>query len=152
MEKLIFDDGVIRLNVNGNGILAFNPSDFNIYDRLMKFANEVVEMEKEYQTAVNENDSEIDVADKELSRATKIDAKVKERLNMVFGGDNDFFTIFNGVNIMAFGSNGERVITNFLHAITPYIEKGLANHTKGEVQAAKANREQRRAAQKKAKA
>lgn len=152
MKKLIFDDGIIQLDVNGNGILSFNPSDFNLYDRLMSFAKEVVEIEKEYQLVVDNNDSEIDVIGKELNRAACIDAKVKEKLNAVFGGDNDFFKIFNGVNIMAFGANGERVITNFLSAITPFIEKGVSSYTVKEVEAAKANREQRRAAQRKANA
>jgi hypothetical protein len=152
MEKLIFDDGVIRLNVNGNGILAFNPSDFNLYERFYSFSDEVLKIEKEYaEIEDSQDDSDMERLGKGLNRMAEIDAKVKEKLNHVFGGENDFSKIFGGINLMSFGINGERIITNFLNAITPYIERGVANYTGKEVEAVKANREQRRAAQRKAK-
>lgn len=157
MTKLTFDDGRVRLDVNGNGTLVFNPSDFNVYERFCALIKELPELEKQYATEVELPDevtqdaqaAELELVGRELTRAKEIDALVKSKLAHVFGPENDFDKLFGGVNLMAFGSNGERVITNFLNAISPYIEKGLAGHTKGEVQAAKANREQRRAAQRK---
>ena len=31
MEKLSFDTGIREYDVNGNGVLRFNPSDPNVY-------------------------------------------------------------------------------------------------------------------------
>lgn len=153
MENLVFDDGIIRLNVNGNGILSFNPSDFNLYKRFFAFSGEVLEIEKEYAKAELEEEvkNETEFVQRSISKAAELDVKVKEKLNSVFGLDNDFNKIFGGVNLMSFGSNGERVLTNFLNAITPFIEKGVNKYADDEVAEAKANREQRRATQKKAK-
>ena len=157
MTKLTFDDGRVRLDINGNGTLVFNPSDFNVYERFYALLKELPELEKQYASEVETPDEStqddqaaaVELAGRELIRAKEIDALIKSKLSHVFGAENNFDKLFGGVNIMAFGSNGERVITNFLNAMLPYIEKGLAKHTGAEVSTARANREQRRAAQKK---
>lgn len=157
MAKLTFDDGRVRLDVNGNGTLVFNPSDFNVYERFYALVRELPELEKRYASEVERTDESVrdpqaaavELVGRELIRAKEIDGLVKSRLSHAFGAENDFETLLGGVNIMAFGSNGERIITNFMNAILPYIENGLAKHTGDEVRAALANREQRRAAQKK---
>lgn len=157
MQKLTFDDGRVRLDINGNGTLVFNPSDFNVYERLYALIHELPELEKQYAADVeipdegtqNGHDVAVELAGRELIRAKEIDSLIKSKLSDVFGNENDFDKLLGGVNIMAFGSNGERIITNFLNAVLPYVENGLAKHTGKEVAAARANREQRRAAQKK---
>lgn len=152
-KKLFFDDGLVRLDINGNGVLVFNPSDFNVYERFYALAKELPELEKKYVAEVEdlpegtESEQAFELAGKELIRAKEIDAEVKAKLSAVFGANNDFDQLLGGVNIMAFGSNGERIISNLLHALTPYIEDGIKKHTSSEVSAAKLNREQRRAAQ-----
>lgn len=152
-QKLFVDDGLIRLDINGNGILAFNPSDFNVYERFYALTTELAELEKKYIADVEELPEGTDqrlavvVAGRELSKAREIDREVKAKLSAAFGGNNDFDQLLGGVNVMAYGSNGERIITNLLNAIVPYIEEGVKKHTQTEVEEAKRNREARRAAQ-----
>ena len=152
-KKLVFDDGLVRLDINGNGILTFNPSDFNVYERFYALSKELPELEKKYAAEVESmpenmgSEQVVELAGRELIRAKEIDAEVKAKLSAVFGAGNDFDKLLGGVNIMAFGTNGERIISNFLSALQPYIEEGVKKHTDDEVAAAKGNREQRRAAQ-----
>lgn len=153
-QKLIFDDGLVRLDINGNGTLKFNPSDFNVYERFYALSEELPEIEKKYAAEVEaipegtEEEQEKALVGRELVRAKAIDAEVKAKLSAAFGEGNDFDQLLGGVNVMAFGSNGERIITNLLNALLPYIEDGIKKHTDSEVAAAKLNREQRRAIQK----
>lgn len=156
-QKLQFDDGLLRLDINGNGLLTFNPSDFNIYQRFFQLAKELPELEKKYISEIEEastgddpDDTKIfELAGRELERAKEIDAGIKRRLGDVFGPGNDFDALLGGVNVMALGSNGERVITNLLNALAPYIETGVNGHVESAASAAKANRAQRRAMQRK---
>lgn len=155
MQKLVIDDGLVRLDINGNGVLKFNPSDFNVYERFYALTKELPEIEKKYAAEVENIPDDItdeqatELTGRELERAKAIDAEVKARLSAAFGPGNDFDQLLGGVNVMAFGSNGERIITNLLNALLPYIENGVKQHTSNEVEAAKLNREQRRAALKK---
>ena len=50
---------------------------------------------------------------------------MKDILAWVFGADNDFDRILGG-NVLAVGTNGERIITNFIAALQPVIEAGAA--------------------------
>lgn len=76
--------------------------------------------------------------------------EMKDLLGWVFGTHNDFEAIFCGVNIMGVAGNGERVITNFIHAVKPILESGARKCAKQQVNSAvgkaKMNRAQRRAA------
>lgn len=156
-EKLIFDDGILRLDVNGNGLLCFNPSDFNVYQRFCALVKELPKLEEQYRTEVEQIPEDaaeceiIELAGRELDRAKEIDAAIKQKLSGVFGANNDFDQLLSGVNLMAFGSNGERIITNLLNALTPYLEEGVKKHMKDAaadaVEEAKLNRAQRRAKQ-----
>lgn len=147
--KLNLDDGVISLNINDNGVLCFNPSDFNLYNRFVALVQELPEIEARYLRAQGEdvgaNDDQIANARRELGRADEIDSELKKRLGDVFGGA-DFDKLLGGINCMACGSNGEMVITNLLNAIKPYLEDGVKRHAERVAEQAKRNREQRRAA------
>lgn len=153
-EKLVIDDGLVRLDINGNGVLKFNPSDFNVYERFFTLSKELPEIEKKYAAEVEripESAGEDDVkalVGRELTKAKEIDAEVKAKLSAVFGPGNDFDALLGGVNIMAYGSNGERIITNLLNALVPYVESGIKKYANNEVSAAHLNREKRREAQK----
>ena len=152
-QKLQFDDGLLRLDVNGNGLLTFNPSDFNVYQRFFQLARELPELEKRYVAEVGISAGEpggegsFELAGRELDRARELDREVKDRLGAVFGPGNDFDTLLGGVNVMAVGNNGQRVITNLLNALAPYIEEGAERHMRDAAQEARLNREQRRATQ-----
>lgn len=83
------------------------------------------------------------------------DVKIKSLLSEVFGPENDFDRILGGVNLAAAATNGERVVTNLLAALTPIIEagakRGIEDKASSAVAKAAANRAQRRAAAKAAK-
>lgn len=155
-KKLALDDGIIELEINSNGILRFNPSDFNLYQRFCAFAKAIPEIEKQYRAAIEaspEGGGDGDVvafAKAKLDRVKEIDDKIKARLSAVFGGGNDFDILLGGVSLMACGQNGQFVITNLLKALTPYLEEGARKHlgdAAGEAVAqAEKNRAQRRAA------
>ena len=149
-KTLQFDDGLLRLDINGNGILTFNPSDFNVYQRFFGLLKELPELEKRYAAEVEQPGSEDDsfaLAGRELDRARELDREIKDKLGAAFGPGNDFDALLGGVNLMAVGNNGQRVITNLLNALAPYIENGVNDHVTSAASAAKANRAQRRAMQ-----
>ena len=153
MKTLQFDDGLLRLEVNGNGLLTFNPSDFNVYQRFFRLLKELPQLEQRYVAEVEQSaggpgeEGSLELAGRELDRARDMDREIKEKLSGVFGPGNDFDALLGGVNVMAVGNNGERVITNLLNALAPYIEEGAERHRQDAAREARLNREQRRANQ-----
>lgn len=147
MEKLIFDNGIKEYEVNGSGVLRFNPGDPNVYARFMEATDRIQTVEKDM-----ENQGK-DLAESDgagvLKLLTEADRQIKEILGWVFGKGNDFDEILGGVNLMAVAINGERVITNLLNSLLPIIEQGASDCAKQQigdaVQQAKQNRAQRRA-------
>lgn len=151
-EQLRLDDGVLELEINGNGVLRFNPSDPNVYRRFLAVARGLPELEARYARELEEQEKQGDgqtEAEETLKRMQAFDADVKERLSEVFGRENNFDDLLGGVNLMAVGNNGERVVTNLLNALAPYLERGLERYRQGQaaeaVAEAKKNRAQRRA-------
>lgn len=150
MEKLIFDTGMKSFAVNDGGVLRFNPSDPNVYARFVEAAAKIQAVEddmvKKSQSINAEGEEAGEAALKLMKEA---DQEMKKILGWVFGEINDFEKIFAGVNLMAVGENGERVITNFISALLPIMQAGAqkcANEQIGDaVRAAKLNRAQRRA-------
>lgn len=149
-EKLTLDDGVLELEINENGILRFNPSDPNVYRRFLAVARELPELEMRYKREIEsgaESENETARTEKALEQMRTFDADIKGRLAEVFGRENDFETLLGGVNLMAVGCNGERVVTNLLRALTPYLESGIERYREGKaasaVAEAKCNRAQR---------
>lgn len=146
MERLIFDSGIKEYQINGRGVLRFNPSDPNVYARFMDLAPKIKEIEGE----MNVKASRIDRAEKAAAGEQTLlimretDRRIKSVLNEVFGRDNDFEEILEGVNLMAVASNGKRVVENLIDALLPIMEEGAAACVKLEVNAAKMNRQQRR--------
>lgn len=156
MEKLIFDSGIREFQINNNGVLRFNPGDPNVYARLMESGEKIQKVESELlakaETTISADQEENNGAAM-LQLMAEADRKVKEILAWIFGADNDFDKIFAGINLMAVGSNGERVLTNFLSALLPIVQEGAEKCARQQISAAtmqaKGNRAQRRAAAKK---
>ena len=148
MEKLSFDLGIREFRINNSdAYLRFNPSDPNVYNRFLKIPEKIEAIEHEMSEKVSklqENDGA--GALEALSRA---DAKSKEVLNDVFELGNDFNQIMQGINIMAAGANGKRIIINLFEALLPIFEDGAQKCADAKLETAKANREQRRAATRK---
>lgn len=160
MNKLSVDTGRKEFEINGQHMLRFNPSDPNVYNRFMEAHKEILAIESQFEQEINKLGFSDEVDEKGFAKtenAMKImrgaDVKVKEMLSYVFGTQNNFDEILDGVNVLAFGTNGERVITNLLHALMPVIEGGMQDYTdaaaKEAVEQANLNREQRRALAKK---
>ena len=123
MKKFIIDTGIEEFEINGGKILRFNPSDINLYKRFIDAQEEILGVEKklvEKAAAAGENMTGETV----IQLLSEADTNMKTILNRVFGTGNDFNDIFEGVNLMSVATNGERVITNFVEAIRPIIEKG----------------------------
>lgn len=147
-NKLNIDDGVLRLEINGNGVLAFNPSDPNVYHRFMSLAHDLPKLQAEYQKReASGATDEMSAASEALSTLHEMDVDLKKRLSEVFGKENDFDVLLGGASLMAFGANGERVITNLLNALHPYMEEGLKRHMNAKAKDAVAQAERRRAEQ-----
>lgn len=151
-EKLTLDDGVLELEINENGVLRFNPSDPNVYQRFLTLARELPELESKYTLELERTEApgnEMVRTEGALEKMRTFDADVKGRLGEVFGRENDFDALLGGVNLLAVGRNGERVVTNLLRALTPYIERGIDSYRRDQaaaaIEAANKNRAQRRA-------
>lgn len=119
MEKIQFDAGQRSYRINGSGILRFNPGDPNLYARFL----EAVEKLKEAEAELMEQAKEVQGADI-VKLLTRADEKMKGILNWVFGADNDFHKLLNGVNLLAVADNGERVVTNLFAALEPVMVEG----------------------------
>lgn len=141
MEKLTFDSGIKEYSINGNGVLRFNPSDPNVYGRFLDAIDKIKAVEDEMMRDGAKSGNGEDI----VRIMVSADKKVKEILRDVFGKQNDFDQIFEGVNIMAVASNGERVITNFVAAIEPVISSGAERCAQQKVDAAVAAANKNRA-------
>ena len=147
MLKLNFDTGVKKFQINNGAVLQFNPSDINVYLRFMEAADKLQAIE----SSLVKKGEGLDPSNiKDVMRLMgEADAEVKKLLGEIFGAQNDFDKIFDGVNVMAVAPNGERVVTNFIDAIAPIMEEGAKSYAKakaaGVAGGVKMNREQRRA-------
>ena len=128
MEKIIFDNGVKEYQINNNGVLRFNPSDPNVYARFFDATEQITQIEQDL-IAKGEKLQNEETGDEAAAGEAKIrllqeaDKQVKELLEQVFGTGNDFNEMLGGVNLLAVATNGERVVTNFLQALMPVIER-----------------------------
>lgn len=150
MEQLIFDSGIKEYQINGKGVLRFNPSDPNVYGRFMAAMDKIktVESQMTEKAKVLENTEGNNTGEAAISIMCETDKKMKSILNEIFGMENDFDAILEGVNLMAVATNGKRVVTNLLEVLQPIMEEGASACANNEVESAKLNREQRRAMQK----
>ncbi len=115
METLNFDTGVCSYRI-GQGVLRFNPTDPNVYARFLEAADRLNALEESILRQAQ--------TEPVIPLLAWADAQIKALLAEIFGGDNDFSAIFGGVNLLAVGENGERLITNFLAAIEPVLTEG----------------------------
>lgn len=148
MEQFFYDDGLREYQMPG-GVLRFSPSDPNVYDRFFRAVDKIraVEQEQMGKAKILTDKNPKNMAEESLKILRETDKKMKNILNEVFGEGNDFDQLTRGVNLMAVGRNGERVITNLLNALQPIMEQGAKDFIGEEIDTAKLNREQRRALQ-----
>ena len=149
MEKLNISVGIKRYQlVEGGSLLSFNPGDPNVYARYMEMVPKIKRIQQEMTEKANSVDVDADDAgEKTLQIMRETDTRMKSILNQVFGSENDFDRILLGVNLMAVTEGGRRVIDNVLEGLMPIMNEGAKACVETEVQAAKMNRQQRRAMQ-----
>ena len=148
MEKLTFDSGIREFEINGRGVLRFNPGDPNVYARLLDSLDDIKAVESDL--VERSKDIQQDDGAAVLRLITQADKRMKEILTSVFGPENDFNEIMGGVNAMAVCDNGERAITNLLNVLMPIVQEGADRCAKqqadvavAEARAARAQREKK---------
>ncbi len=144
MRKLKFDSGVEEYSLPG-GVLRFNPRDPNLYSRFLQAAEDITAMEQE----LTEKAKALIPGDgaQAVSLMVEADSRIKALLQQVFGEQNDFQTLLGGVNLLAVGSNGERVITNLFEALMPILTEGAESCAREKVENARQAAKNRRAQQ-----
>ena len=146
MKTLHFDSGIQEFKLCGEGVLRFNPADPNLYARFLEAAEKIQNIEKEMArqwTGMDQQDTGAAVV-KLLQDA---DSKMKDTLSWVFGQGNDFHKLLGGVNLLAVGNNGQRVVTNLFAALEPVLVEGAERCAKEQTQAAVSKAKARRSAQ-----
>ena len=138
MEKIQFDSGLRSYRINGGQVLRFNPGDPNLYARFLESVEKLKAVEEEL---TGKAQAESAQTEQILQLLTQADAKMKEILNWVFGGDNDFHKILSGINLLAVAENGERVVTNLFAALEPVLIEGAKCCASQQAAKAKARRE-----------
>ena len=138
MDKIQFDSGVRAYRINGGGILRFNPGDPNLYARFLEAVEKLRAVEQEL-TRQAEDVQGADI----VMLMTKADEKMKGILNWVFGGENDFQQLLNGVNLLAVADNEERVVTNLFGALEPVLVEGAKRCADEQAAKARAKRSAR---------
>lgn len=118
MKKIKFDSGMEEYRLGG-GVLRFHPGDPNLYARLNQAEEKLLDIEKKL---VEQGKAE--GADP-IALLQSADKEMKQVLGWVFGPGNDFDVLLEGVNLLAVGANGERVVTNLFAALQDILEAGV---------------------------
>ena len=109
MKQLTIDTGVQEFEINGSGVLRFNPSDPNVYNRFFAAETTLTELDAEAQKRMEQIEADFPDDNQrvgaELAVLAEYDRKIKEVLNGVFGAGNDFDEILHGVNLAAVAGN-----------------------------------------------
>ena len=151
MQSLTIDTGMKEYLINNHAVLRFNPSDPNLYHRFFAAAPKLDALDAELTEQLKALPAEPDDARAErgLALLTDYDHRIKALLTEIFGGENDFDKVLEGVNLAGTGANGKRVVQNLLDALTPILQDGAAQHlqttaanARAEADAACAAREQ----------
>lgn len=143
MKTLHFDSGIQEYKLCGEGVLRFNPADPNLYARFLEAAEKIQEVEKEIVQQANAMDTE-DTGTSVVKLLQDADRKMKDTLSWVFGQGNDFHKLLGGVNLLAVGTNGQRVVTNLFEALQPILLAGAERCAKEQTQAAVSKAKARR--------
>ena len=148
MQKLTIDTGMQEYLINNRAVLRFNPGDPNLYKRFFTAAPQLDTLDAELTEKLKALPSEPDPAraGQGLALLTDYDRRIKALLTEIFGAENDFDKVLEGVNLAGCGANGKRVVQNLLDALTPILQEGAARHLKNTAAAARAEADAARAA------
>ena len=129
-------------------VLRFNPGDPNIYHRFFDARQQLSALQTELTRrtrALEENPDEEDRAAAELVLLAEYDRRIKAMLSGVFGKENDFDALLEGVNLAGLGRNGRPVVQNLLDALAPVLQQGAETTLQATARQAVQQAEQARA-------
>lgn len=133
MENLL-DIGVEEYRIVGGGVLRFHPGDPNLFARFLAAEKDIQALEKELAEA---HQAGFPV----LQTMEAADEKIKEMLNRVFGGDNDFHKALGGVNLLAVGKDGRTLASVLFEALEKILKEGADRFAKAQTQKLKDEKE-----------
>lgn len=148
MQNLTIDTGMQEYLINNRAVLRFNPGDPNLYKRFFTAASQLDALDAELTEKLKALPTKPDLAraGQGLALLTDYDRRIKALLTEIFGAENDFDKVLEGVNLAGTGANGKRVVQNLLDALTPILQEGAARHLKSTAAAARAEADAARAA------
>lgn len=142
MNQLKVDLGVEEFSL-GSGVLRFNPCDPNLYTRFLELADSLEALQKDLQKGVASAPDGTEV----LRQLSQADRRFKCLLTQVFGPENDFSRLLQGVNLLALTEEGTTVAENLMAALEPVLTQGaerfVAAQTGAAVEKARQRRENR---------
>lgn len=152
MQTLTIDTGMQEYLINNRSVLRFNPSDPNLYHRFFAAAPRLDALDAELTDRLKALPDTTDPASAEqgLALLTDYDRRIKALLTEIFGPENDFDQVLEGVNLAGTGANGKRVVQNLLDALTPILQDGAARHLQTTAAGARADADAARAAREQA--
>ena len=139
MNQLHVDLGVEEYAL-GSGALRFNPADPNLYARFLELEQQMQSLQKDLTRSSEEAKDAYDV----LKLLEETDRQLKDLLTRVFGPENDFSRLLQGVNLLAVAANGSTVVENLLGALEPVLTRGAERFVQAQTQAAVEKARQRR--------
>ena len=122
MENLL-DIGIEEYRIAGGGVLRFHPGDPNLFARFLRAEEEIQALEKSLSQEAQDGSQM-------LALMETADGKIKEILNGVFGGGNDFHKALNGVNLLAVDGNGVSLATRLFGALEKVLTEGANRFAK----------------------
>ena len=122
MQELL-DIGVEEYRIVGGGVLRFHPGDPNLFARFLRAEEEIQALEKTFSQAAQDGKEM-------LALMEEADTKIKEILNGVFGGDNDFHKALCGVNLLAVDGSGVSLATRLFGALEQVLKAGANRFAK----------------------
>ena len=148
MQNLTIDTGMKEYLINNRAVLRFNPGDPNLYQRFFAAAPQLDALDAELTEKLKALPAKPDLAraGQGLALLNDYDRRIKALLTEIFGAENDFDKVLEGVNLAGTGANGKRVVQNLLDALTPILQDGAARHLKNTAAAARAEADAARAA------
>ncbi len=146
MEKIQFDNGMKEYQLGDGGVLRFNPADPNLYARFLGAMEKITQIEQQMRETVSQAEGG-DTGAVIVKSLNLADMKMKALLKEVFGEANDFDSLLGGVNLLAVGANGKRVVSNLFDALEPILLEGAKTCAREKVQEAVKKAKARRSAQ-----
>ncbi len=147
MQQLLVDTGVEEFVVNGRGGLRFNPGDPNLYHRFFEAGDELAALDEDLSRRLADLGPDAGTGTPAaLTLLADYDRRVKELLGRIFGPENDFDRILEGVNLAGAGANGRRVAENLIDALAPVLRAGAQRTLRTTAETAVAEADAARAA------